>query len=108
MLDHVRLQKTVCICLVDIPMFNSWLLPEKKRRPHDLPPSMRPHREAGPSGQGSSGSDGNHGKIMGKSWENHGKIMGKSWENHGKIMGKSWESDWKMPSWRPLTLADTD
>ena len=29
---------------------------------------------------------GNHGKIMGKSWENHGKIMGKSWENHGKIM----------------------
>ena len=42
----------------------------KKRTPHDLPPSMHPHREAGPSGQGSSGSDGNNGKIIGKRWEN--------------------------------------
>ena len=37
---------------------------------------------------------GNHGKIMGKSWENHGNI-GRSWE-HRKIMGKSWESHAKI------------
>ena len=84
MLDHVRSQ-TVCICLVDIPMFNSWLLPGRKNE-HLMISRLQCIRI---------------GKL-------DLRVKGVQGQMEMEIMGKSWESDGKMPSWRPLTLADTD
>jgi hypothetical protein len=36
------------------------------------------------------------------------RVKGVQGQMEMEIMGKSLENDGKMPSWRPLTLADTD
>ena len=83
MLDHVRSQ-TVCICLVDIPMFNSWFFARKKKNEHLMISRLQCIRI---------------GKL---------DLRVKGVQGQMEIMGKSLESDGKMPSSRPLTLADTD